>query len=541
MDSKLLRGTFILTIGTYISRILGMIYVFPFVALVGEDGTALFSYGYAQYTIFLGIATMGFPMAVSKFVAKYNELGDYHTSRRLFKSGLLVMSVSGFIAFILLFLLAPYIAPVVLGGDKHANTVEDVTMVIRMVSVALIAVPIMSIIRGFFQGNQSMGPTAVSQVIEQLVRVIFLLSASYIVIKVVDGQMATAVGFATFAAFIGALGGLVVLLVYLKKRKPYFDELLENSRPQTELRTKDMYKELLSYAGPFVFVALAIPLYNYVDNFTFNKAMTSIGLGDITENVIGMITFSIPKLVMIPVSLATAFGMTLIPTITSSFTSGNYSLLRNQIDQTFQVILFLVLPAVVGLSVLAYPTFSTFYSANELGGQILRWFAPVAILFSFYTVTAAILQGINKQKLAVISLVLGLFVKIITNTPLIYVFEGFGSIIATALGFAVSIAYNFWMIAKHTKYTFSLFVRRSVLMGIFAAIMALSLILVQWLFSFSITYDQGKTQSTAILLVCVVVGAIVYLYLAYKSHLLSKLLGKRFAFLSRKKRRQNNS
>lgn len=540
MDSKLLRGTFILTVGTYISRILGMIYVFPFVALVGLQGSALFAYGYGQYTIFLSIATMGFPMAVSKFVAKYNEIGDYHTSSRMFKSGLFVMGIAGFVAFLVLFYLAPYIAPRVLGGDNnHGNTVEDTVMVIRMVSVALIAVPIMSLIRGFFQGNQSMGPTAVSQVIEQLVRVIFLLSTTYIVIKLVDGEMATAVGFATFAAFVGALGGLVVLLIYLKVRKPYFDELLEKSKPQTEMTTKEMYRELLSYAGPFVFVGLAIPLYTYIDNFTFNNAMVKIGLGDIKEDIFGMITFSIPKLVMIPVSLATAFGLTLIPTITSSYTSGNFSLLRRQIDQTFQIIVLLILPAVVGLSVLAGPAYATFYPTEGLGGEyggfFLGWFAPVAILFSFFTVTAAILQGINKQKLAVISLVIGLLIKLMTNAPLIYVFEGLGSIISTGLGFSASIAYSFWMITKHTQYNFSLFLRRTVLMSLFALIMAIAILMIQYFLSFLISFDQGKVQAATILLIGVSLGAGIYLYLAYKSHLLAKLLGKRFAFLNRKK------
>src|SRR5690606_18401863 len=159
-ESKLLRGTMILTIGTYISRILGMIYLFPFFYLVGDVGYALYSYGYSQYTIFLAISTIGFPAAVSKFIAKYNSLGDYHTGRRMFKSGLLVMSITGLISFLLLYSLAPVLAPFALGGEEDLeNTVEDVTMVIRMVSFALIVVPIMSMFRGFFQGHQSMGPT----------------------------------------------------------------------------------------------------------------------------------------------------------------------------------------------------------------------------------------------------------------------------------------------------------------------------------------------------------------------------------------------
>ncbi|MBD8069043.1 polysaccharide biosynthesis protein [Bacillus sp. PS06] len=540
-ESKLLRGTFVLTLGTYISRILGMLYVIPFYALVSKIGGALYSYGYGQYTIFLFISTAGFPLAVSKFVSKYNSLGDYHTGRRMLKSGLLVMSIMGVLGFLLLFSLAPFLAEIVLGGsgDEHGNKIEDVILVMRMVSVALIVVPMMSLIRGFFQGYQSMGPTAVSQVVEQVVRIIFLLGSSFVIMKLLDGEIATAVAFSTFSAFIGALGGLAVLILYWYKRKPYLDQMLENSRPASVMTTKEMYKELLSYAGPFVFVGLAIPLYQYVDQFTFNRAMVRIGQADVAEELFGMVNLYVPKLVMIPVSLATAFGLTLVPTITNSYTSGDFTTLRKQIDKTFQISVLLVLPAVVGLSVLAYPAYATFYEISEEGGRILRWYAPVAILFSFFTLTAAILQGINKQKFAVISLAFGFILKMIFNIPFIVWFGEIGAILATALGYTVSIAYSFWMISRHAGYRFKFFVRRSFLMAIFAGIMTLSIFIVTHLFSYTFTYDDGKLYSVIILLIGVGIGAIVYLYLSYRSHLLEKLMGNQLdRILSRFKRKK---
>lgn len=537
-DSKLLRGTFVLTLATYISRVLGMIYVFPFVYLVGSLGSALYSYGYAQYTIFLFISTAGIPAAVSKFVSKYNSLGDYHTGMRMYKSGLIVMGLTGLVGFTILNLIAPILAPIVLGGGDAGNTVEDVTFVIRMVSFALLVVPIMSIQRGFFQGHQSMGPTAVSQVVEQIVRISFVLAATFIVMKIIDGERVFAVGLATFGAFIGALGGLAVLLWYWFKRKPYLEEMLAKSKPQTDMTTKEMFRELFSYAGPFVIVGLAIPLYQYVDQLTFNKTMMSNGVDkDISEGLFSYVTFMVPKLVMIPVSLATAFSLTLVPTITKSFTSGDFSLLRSQIDKTFQICVLLVLPAVVGLSVLAYPAFNAFFEMSEAGGRILRWYAPVAILFSFYSISAAILQGINKQKFAVVSLFMGLILKISFNGPFISWFGEIGSILSTALGYTVAILYCFWMIARHAGYKYSMFARRSLLMAIFATLMALTIFLVGWLLSFVVGFENGRVQSVFVLLVGVVVGAAVYLFLAYRSRLLEVLLGNRFSFLSRNRKK----
>ena len=262
-QSKLMRSTFILTAAHYTSNILGLIYIFPFTALVGQQGIALYGYGYIPYTVLLSFATLGIPMAVSKFVSKYNALGDYHTGRRLFRSGLISMTITGIIAFLLLFFLAPFISTLIIRdpSELQGNSMEDIVFTIRMVSVALIIVPLMSVIRGFFQGHQSMGPTAVSQVVEQLVRIIFILSMAFLIVSVWKGEVGTAIGFATFGAFIGGLAALVVLLVFWFKRKDFLNKQLEESTTRHDISLRSMYKELLIYALPLSFVGLAIPLW----------------------------------------------------------------------------------------------------------------------------------------------------------------------------------------------------------------------------------------------------------------------------------------
>lgn len=541
MSNKFLRGTLVLTLGTYISRFLGMIYIIPFVAIVGTTGSGLYQTGYAQYTIFLSIATAGFPAAVSKFVSKYNSIGDYETSRRMFKAGLTVMLLTGFLAFIILYSLAPILSGKVLADSSEMRgiTLDDATLVIRMVSIALIVVPIMSLIRGFFQGHQSMGPTAVSQVIEQIVRIIFLLGAVYIIIEVVKGSLVLAVGYATFAAFVGALGGLVVLFIYWVRRKHTLLAMQENLVPTKNMPYKTMFKEVFQYAGPFVFVGLAIPIYQYIDTNMFNEAMIEAGFEeDFTWDVYAVVLLLVPKLVMIPVSLATAFGLTLIPSVTESFTTNNRTLLKKQIDQTLQLIMFFVLPAVVGLSLLAGPAYKLFYAneSEEIGRTILLWYAPVALLFSLFTVNAAILQGINKQKLAVISLVIGIIVKLAVNAPLIHLFQGVGSILATALGYLVSLIYGFAMIKRHAGYSFKVFLKRSMLIVILVVCMGLVVSVLNYIVGSFVDYSDGRLQSMIILAVSISGGVAVYIYLAHRSHLLERLIGNRFArFLPKRK------
>jgi polysaccharide transporter, PST family len=531
MSNNLLRGTFVLTLGTYLSRILGMIYLIPFAAMVGTDGGALYQTGYAQYTIFLSIATAGFPAAVSKFVSKYNAIGDYQTSRRMFKAGLVVMLLTGFIAFAILYMFAPLLAKSALTeSTQNSFTLDDAILVIRMVSIALIVVPLMSLIRGFFQGHQSMGPTAVSQVIEQLVRIAFLLAATYLILNVFNGGMVLAVGYATFAAFVGAIGGLIVLFIYWVRRKRTLLAFQENQVETKVVPLGRMFKEVFSYAGPFVFVGLAIPIYNYIDTNTFNRAMYDAGFDEkITIAMFSVLLLYVPKLVMIPVSLATAFGLTIIPSVTASYTNNNQALLHKQIDQTLQIIMLLTLPAVVGLAVLAGPAYTIFYHGVSagIGETILMWYAPVALLFSLFTVNAAILQGINKQKLAVISLVIGIIVKLALNTTLIQMYQGVGSIIATAAGYIVSLLYGFAMIKRHSGYSFKLLFKRTILIMILTTFMGLVVSVVQSILGIFINYRDGMMEAAIVVGVAVVIGGAIYVYLAYRSHLLEKILGNR--------------
>ena len=277
-SNSLMKGAAILTIGLFLSKALGLIYIFPFYAIIGESNVALYSYAYIPYSIMLTFAISGAPNAVAKFVSKYNTLGDYDTGRRLMRSGLFVMLGTGVLSFILLFSLATPIAEMVIKSDEQVFSVEQIASVIRWLSLALLVVPFMSLWRGFFQGYGIMTPTAVSQLVEQIVRVAFLLTASFLVMIVFSGKVETAISMAVFAAFVGAVASMFVLLYYWRKYVPEFDRLRATSVASGEdVSMVTMYKEILTYSIPFAFVGMADPLFQLVDMLTFNDAMTSIG------------------------------------------------------------------------------------------------------------------------------------------------------------------------------------------------------------------------------------------------------------------------
>ncbi|HEX7063592.1 MAG TPA: polysaccharide biosynthesis protein [Bacillales bacterium] len=541
-QSRLIRGTFILSAAIYFSKFLGLIFFIPLNALVGDKGMALYLYAYTPYMIMISMATLGVPRAVSKFVSKYNARGDYETGRRLFRSGLLFMTITGFAAFVLLYFLAPEIAPfVVKSHSSTGNDPEDVVMVIRLVSVALILVPAMSLIRGYFQGFQSMGPTAVSQVVEQIIRILFaLVGAVFIVFMFGESHISTAVGFAAFAPFVGALGGFAVLIRFWMKRKSHLDRQLAQSRVHTRLPLKGIYKELITFAIPFVAVGLAIPLYRLVDQFTINQILMSQGLDQLeAERIYANISGLAQKLIVIPVAFSTALSTTLVPAITSSFSSGKYRMMNNQMTQAFQIVLFLTIPAAVGLSLLAYPIYGALYGIEgiKLGGEILQWYAPTALLFALFGITSSVLQGINRQKVVVFSLLVGLLLKLLLNSWLLTIFHEIGAILATDIGYICSITLNVIIIGYYTQYKFTFIAKRTVLILLFSAVMGIMVWLVTLPFKVGHPLPENWSWLWAliIMIVGVAVGAACYFWLALRSNLAKQVLGNRFSFAKRRK------
>ncbi len=527
MSSKLVQGTAILTIGLFLSKALGLIYLIPLYAIVGKESIGLYQYAYIPYNIALAIAISGAPLAVSKFVARYNALGDYATGRKLMKSGMYVMAATGVLSFLTLFFLAGPIANMVIKDAEQVFTVAQITTVIRWVSFSLLVVPLMSIVRGFLQGYNKMEPTAVSQLIEQIVRIIAVLVGAYVVVNFMHESPEKAINFAVFAAFIGALAGLGVLYWYWKKYKPELDHLLDNSVSPTNIPSfMSMYKELFGFLLPFILVGVINPLFQFVDMITFNNAMASIGKSAVSDTYLGMLNLLTHKFVMIPVMVATGFSMALIPVITTYFTKNDHKGIVRSLDQTYQIMMYLTVPLVIGLMVLAEEFYTLLYERDAMGTEILTNYAPVAILFGLFTVSAAILQGIDHHKWIIFNSLTGLLIKFAINIPLIKLFETNGAILATAIGYAVAVGLNIAVITRVLDYKSKVVFRRLILISMLNLIMYVAVhFVLKGLNAFSAA--DGKMQSLLYILICAFIGAVIYGYLSLKTGLAQKLFGER--------------
>ncbi len=445
MKEKMLRGSAWMTAGSIISRILGALYIIPWYSWFGSDklqANALYTKGYTVYSIFLMIAISGIPSAVAKQVAHYNSKNEYDVSKRLFKTSLVALFILGAVCTLIFWLIAPFISQ----GDPRMVSIY------RSLALALLIIPSMSLLRGYFQGFQDMAPSALSQLIEQFLRIIYMLLATYITIKVMGLPFEVGVWQSTFAAFIGAVGGTLLLVGYYLKHKKRLDELVSQSNDQLEITNKTLLKEVLYQALPFIFIACAMSMFNLVDQFTFPVIMQQAGAYSMTQinALYALFAGNANKLIMIVVALSTAMATTAIPLLSEAVARRDSALMKKQLLESLELLFFVMLPAVFGMAAVSRPLYLVFYGYEATGIFVLAISAYVALAMGLFNVLGSLLQGIYENKQAIKYTTLGLGVKLVLQYPLTLWLGVFGPLLAT--GIAMSWASYLMLRFLYLKY-----------------------------------------------------------------------------------------
>nr|WP_269320394.1 MULTISPECIES: polysaccharide biosynthesis C-terminal domain-containing protein [unclassified Bacillus (in: firmicutes)] len=302
----------------------------------------------------------------------------------------------------------------------------------------------------------------------------------------------------------------------------------DSSQNNKEIPINSMFKELIGYAIPFVITGLAIPIYQNIDIYTINTLFHSIGYTNNEAELINAVIGLAQVLVLVPVSLATAFSMSLIPGITSAFIGGKMEEVQHKISQTLQAIMFFTLPAAMGLCILGKPVYTMVFGLNknpELGGVILQWYSLAAIFFALFTVTAAILQGINEQKKLIIGILIGIIVKIALNLVLVPYIKELGPILATYFGFFISILSNIYVIKKALQYKFLPLFKQLQEVFLLVFIMSLSVWGVKWLTELWLTENLGIYSHALITsIISIIIGVFVYLGIGLRLPFVKKIL-----------------
>lgn len=524
-----MQGALVATIGIVASKILGMIYVIPFHAIIGEQGGALYGYAYNIYSIFLSISTAGIPLAISSMTSEYNTLGYNNTKERIFKIARKYLSIVGIACFIVLFLFAKDIAYLILGEVSGGNTIEDVTFVIRVISFSILIVPTLSVYRGYLQGHKYITPTTISQILEQLIRVTIIIVGSYIITAVFKLPIKFAVSSALFGATIGALFSLLYLVHIRKKFAHEINTEAEIMEEEKKITDKMIMKNIIICAFPFIFCDVCKSLYNSVDTFFVVKTLVKLGYDtNIAETVMSVISTWGNKLNMIVIAIGTGFAVSLIPNLAAAIIKRDMEDAQSKINKTFQIIFFLIVPMALGLSFLSIPVWNIFYGSSEYGPIVFRFSIMVSIVTVLLSTTQVIGLSLKEYKILFISVALGLMINACLDVPLMYLFEKFsygfyGAIASTCLGHLSTVIIVLNYLRKKHNLKFGQIIKT----GIRSIIISIIMIAVLKIISLWIPLEvSSRLLSLVVLVFYVTIGLIIYLGLSYKLKVIEQIFSK---------------
>ena len=525
--NNFMQGAFIATLGIVITKIIGILYVIPFYQIIGEKGGALYGYAYNIYNIFLNISSAGIPLAISKIISEYNALGLYSDKERAFKIGKRIAIILSIICFIILFFFAPTIAYLIIGDISGGNTIYEITFVIRIISSAILVVPILSVYRGYFQGHKYIEPTSISQVIEQIVRVSFILVGSYLAMKVFNLSLTTTVGIAVFGATIGAFSSYYYIV-----RKYYYNKSVftKGSNKKSTIRDEDIFKSIVLYALPLVFIDVFKSIYNSIDMMTVVRYLVNNIGYSVTdaESIMSIISTWGSKLNMIVTSIGVGIVVSLVPNLSENIVVNDKKEINKKINRTFEILLIFVLPMTIGLSLLSKPVWMIFYGFNELAFNTFSFSVFTALFLSMFSMAITIVQIFKDYKFVIISLIVGLLIKLSLNTPLIFLFNNlgliphFGNVTATILGYFIPFIMCVIRIKRKYQVSFYDFLVKLPHIIFGTILMIISILLLK---TFIPIYSLNRISNIIIVVIYTFVGILAYFIYMWKIGGINEVLG----------------
>jgi len=526
-----METTVIATICIILVKVLGMVYVIPFYAIVGDAGASLYAYAYTIYGLFLDISTVGIPNAIGKIINEYHTLNKEEAKIRAYKIGKKLLSGIAIISFIVMFTFAPQIANIIIPDLKGGNTPGDLAFVIRCISFSLLLFPFLSVMRGFFQGHKHVYINCFSQLIEQVARVAFIIAGSFIALKVLKLETKQVVGVAVFSAFVGGLCGL--LYIYNKLRKNKHELNLDTKFTKKDnVTNKEIIKKILYYAIPTVIISISFSLYNNIDMVLVLRTMNKIGFEATTaEFISGAMSAWASKISIIMTSVAAGLMASLGPAVVESYTLKKYDEVNNHFNKTMEMVLFITIPMCVGISLLSAPIWSVFYGYNKIGSTLLAVSIFSSLFSNLYTVSSSTLQSISKFKMVYISSIVGIVVNTLLDVPLMLLCNKiglpayWGATFATIIGFTIAMIIAMSVLKKELKFKYKEILDVFKKTCIPLIIMILVVIVLKFLIPINL---QSRTMCIIYIAIISVVGALTYFVIAYKIGLMNQVLGDDF-------------
>lgn len=441
--SGFLEGAFIATLCIIITKVLGIIYVIPFYKIIGEQGGTLYGYAYNIYNIFLIISSAGIPLAISKLTSEYHTLKQDDKKVRMYQIATKIITIFSVLSFLICFIFAPQLSNLIIGELEGGNTIEDVTFVIRLISFALLIIPMLSIKRGYLQGHTYIKEPSISQIIEQVVRIAIIIIGSYLCVHIFKLPLKFAVGVSVLAAAIGGLATYVYLTIVTNKNKKQIG--LEEKVHSNKKTDREIVKKIITYSIPFIVINLANTIYTFTDMVLVIRTLPKLGFtATDTEFISSVFTTWGVKFNTIITSISTGLIISLIPNMVKDYTEKNYPAVNQNFNKCLKIILLIIVPLAIFISCMSTSMWNVFYGNNNYGQMIIKYTIIVTILDCMYMVINSLMQSINKRKVIYFSVVTGLLLNLILDIPFMHLFNNlnlpayYGAITATLVGFLVS-------------------------------------------------------------------------------------------------------
>lgn len=521
MKKKLLSGSFWMMMGSILSRILGIIYLIPWLMMMGSleqrnAAQAIFNSAYTPYALFLVLSQSGFPSSIARQIAEYNSENKFRNSLRVFKYGMMVMLGMGIISGVIFWVTAPWIA-----ATSPVVSVKATTITIRCCVPALVILPPMSLIRGFFQGNSDMQPYGISQLWEQLMRVIFIIATTFVIMEVFHGSYLKAVNYSTFAAFVGAVFSLLYLVYHGFKKRNEYREMYDASLPADNNHIPTIFKNIIHDAIPFVVIGSAITIFQFVDQMTFKTISVNL-MGMPLKTARDLFTYfsaNPNKITAVVISLTTAISETSLPLLAQKQSRKETG---SVLSQNIELNLACLIPASILLAILSWEVNGIFFDFQKLGSQLMSFALINSIILALFMNFFTAVQSMGFQRYAVKKFGVGILLKIALQTPAIYFFGAFGPTLATSVAFGL-VTLDVYLMLRRNYIQKSQLKYASKILKINIVLLAITFIINKLIKIFFIP----ESKISAFIYCVVIAGAfgIAYLAALKKTNLLGVIFG----------------
>lgn len=399
-----LRGAVILAAASAVSRIIGIINMVVLPRIIYDDGMGLFQLVKPLHYFAAVLAISGMPVAVSKLVAEKAAKGWVEDVQRVFKIGLTIMIMTGSITALVMMSGARYFA------ETFAQDL-GVQSTIVILGPACFFLALSAAFRGYFQGLQYMTPTAVSQVMDQIVRVVATIVLS---ILFMPFGIERAVTGAAWGSLLGELAGWLVLVgFYLLQRKTLLREITQTTPTPSESNVS-LIKRLIGLALPAVVATVLWPIMQLADSLLIPIRMQQAGFSaDAVREGVGHLGMAL-TLAQFPNIVTVALATSLVPAISEAWALGSRRLVVHRSEEAVRIALLFGLPSFAGLYVLAEPLSRMLFGYAEAGAS-LRILALGTVTLGLIQSTTGILQGLGDMLIPVRNLSVGVICKFIFN------------------------------------------------------------------------------------------------------------------------------